>query len=324
MSFPSIQKIKSKIINAFYDLDKINYFLSADYKSPKVLQGKILAKINESIIPQNIQELEFQVFSQFGDDGIIQWLVNQLPSIPKTFIEFGVEDYRESNTRFLLVNNNWSGFVIDGSEKNITRLKKEQLYTFFDLKAENSFITLDNIKELLVKSGFTGPIGILSIDIDGNDYWIWEKINLDAVIIIIEYNSLFGFEHPYTIEYEPNFVRGNNTPFQFYGSSLKSLNDLAEKKGYSFIGCNSSGNNAYFIKNGYLNQLPIDKIPLSEGYNFASFTEVKKDLSPLRGIEKIRSIHGLKVYNTSLNKLDTVNAEEIITSLFQFQKINRF
>src|SRR5687768_12224968 len=114
-----LSRIKSFLIRNSVNIDQIpeiRKVLSNDLKSPKVNLGQIQTALNnqkQSI--KNLDEVEFQVFSQWGDDGIIQYLVNKLDIPNKTFIEFGVEDYKESNTRFLLISNNWSGYVIDGS-----------------------------------------------------------------------------------------------------------------------------------------------------------------------------------------------------------------
>ena len=159
-----------------------------DYKSEKVISGQILSNLNaQKKQITDFNEVEFRVFSQFGDDGIIQWLISNLPFQNKTFIEFGVEDFRESNTRFLLINNYWSGFVMDGSPQHMKSLQNEIIYIFHDIIGHPSFITAENINDLLKLSGFGRPIDILSIDIDGNDYWVWKAINsIDPVLIICE------------------------------------------------------------------------------------------------------------------------------------------
>jgi hypothetical protein len=242
---------------------------------------------NSTLKIKKLNEVEFQVFSQFGDDGIIQYLINKLPIPSKTFIEFGVENYRESNTRFLLINDYWSGYIIDGSKMNIEAIKSEQYYSFYDLKAEASFIKKTNINELLGNSNFHHELGILSIDIDGNDYWIWQQIEqFRPCILICEYNSLFGFK-PFTIPYQEDFVRGVNSPFNFYGTSLRSVFNLSKERGYTFIGCNSAGNNAYFIKDQYFESLSISAPTLEEGFEFASFSEVwDENRNALRGESK--------------------------------------
>ena len=148
----------------------------------KLLSARILIRQMRQLGPlSRLADAEFKVFSQFGDDGIIQYLLQQveIPETSRRFIEFGVQDYQESNTRFLMVNDNWRGLIIDGSESNIQKVVSDPLYWRHDLTAVAAFIDRDNINDLFSSNGYSGEIGLLSVDIDGNDYWVWEAI--DAV-----------------------------------------------------------------------------------------------------------------------------------------------
>ncbi|MEI9956281.1 MAG: hypothetical protein WDM90_08255 [Ferruginibacter sp.] len=206
---------------------------------------------------ESIQDVEFKVFSQWGDDGIIQYLISKLPIKNKTFVEFGVEYYTESNTRFLLINNNWSGLVVDGSEQHINYIKADSIYWQYELHAVKAFITAENIERLIDEAGFENELGILSIDIDGNDYTVWKAIKkYNPDIVIVEYNAAFGDNNPWITPYNPAFVR-EKTGYKklFWGTSLMSICDLADEKGYDFIGCNLNGNNAYFIKRSVNNNI---------------------------------------------------------------------
>ena len=110
----------------------------------------------------SLDQAEFKVFSQWGEDGIIDWLIERagIPPNLETFVEFGVASYAEANTRFLLQNRNWRGLVMDGNARRIEALKREQgLFWGYDLTAKTAFITRDNINELLVEAGFSGEIG---------------------------------------------------------------------------------------------------------------------------------------------------------------------
>lgn len=156
-----------------------------------VLTAKIFANSVADKKISSIEEAEFQVYSQFGEDGIIQWLIHNVDIKNKTFIEFGVEDYTESNTRFLLMNNNWTGLVMDGSENSINCLKRWESFWRYDLTAVAAFITKDNINALIRGGGFRGDMGILSIDLDGNDWWILNAIDcVSPRILICEYNKI--------------------------------------------------------------------------------------------------------------------------------------
>ena len=223
-----------------------------------VLAAKNLAHSNsarERI--RDFSDVEFQVFSQWGEDGIIEWLISALPPLPEIFIEFGVEDYTEANTRYLLQNRDWRGLVIDGSRENMLRLVSGRSHWMHDLTAVARFITRDNIDAIITGSGFDGEIGILSIDIDGNDYWVWEAIqSVNPVIVICEYNSVFGDIHPVSIPHTPDFERlAGHHSGQYFGASIKALMHLAERKGYTFLGTPSTGVNAFFIRNDHFTYL---------------------------------------------------------------------
>ena len=110
--------------------------IKRDSKVQKILIAKILIEnIKNKGIVNNLAEVEFKVFSQFGEDGIVQYLINNAPIKNKIFIEFGAQDYKESNTRFLLINNNWRGLVIDSDKKNIDCIKNDEIYWRYDIKA---------------------------------------------------------------------------------------------------------------------------------------------------------------------------------------------
>ena len=161
-----------------------------------------------------------------------------------------MEDYSEANTRFLLANDNWAGLVIDGSPRNIARVTSDPLYWRHNLKAVCAFVTRENINDLLLKQGLNGEIGRLSVDIDGNDYWVWDAITtVNPVIVVVEYNWRFGEKRSVTVPYQADFVRDRaHFSMVYYGASLAALTALGRRKGYDLVGCNSTGNNAFFVR----------------------------------------------------------------------------
>ena len=275
----------SKKIQNFLGLDKIKQ----DIKDLKVLNGKKISKYNDSIKSDNLNDYEFKVFSQFGEDGIIQFLIKNIDLSCKKFIEFGVENYEEANTRFLLENNNWSGLIIDSSLENVEHIKNQNYYWKHDLKAINEFITRENINEIFKQNKFTGKIGILSIDVDGNDYWIWNAIDLvDPDIIVIEYNARLGNESSLTIPYKSNFNRENNSKKDTYGASLNALYKLGKEKGYELVGTNSNGNNAFFVKKDKIKNSNIKIQSPKECFHINSFSEKRDNLGRiLKEVDKL-------------------------------------
>jgi len=277
-----------------------------------MLQASILSQFNISNtanILNNIQLAEFKVFSQWKDDGIIQFLVDYLTPDNKTFIEFGVENYTESNTRFLLMNNNWTGLILDGTEGNIKDVQQQEIYWQYNLTAATAFITAENINDLIEQHGFSGETGLLHIDIDGNDYWVWKAISvISPIIVIVEYNSVFGEKNSWTIPYKPDFNRTDaHYSNLYFGSSLLSLYDLAKEKGYTFIGSNSNGNNAYFIRNDKMQGLKPTTV--KEGYVRSQFRESRDrngNLNYLSGEYRLKEINGMEVYNTRTKNLEKI------------------
>jgi hypothetical protein len=214
------------------------------------LCGQIAAdKVQQKDELDTLADVEFQVFSQFGEDGIIEWLVAKLGLENKTFVEFGVENYLEANTRFLLLNRNWTGLVLDGSAPNIDYIRSTSTYWRNDIQADAAFITAENIKELLTRNGFFGPLGILSIDLDGNDYWIFKELgDLRPDLLILECNPVFGDRHAVSVAYDQGFERFKAHPSGLlFGASIAALRELAESRGYEFLGTCRNGLNAFFV-----------------------------------------------------------------------------
>ena len=279
-----------------------------NYDTFKVLVnlGKIQADNNRSKKNiKSLEEIEFQVFSQRGEDGIIQYIISQIEIPNKIFVEFGVEDYTESNTRFLLFNNNWSGLVIDGSKENIRFIKNDFVYWKYDVTAYHSFITTGNINELISKYTDCTDIGLLSIDIDGNDYWIWDAITvIKPRVVVCEYNSAFGKFKKVSVPYQPDFQRTKAHHSNLYfGASLPALCHMAEKKGYHFIGTGGGGVNAFFVRHDVSG--PFNKYSAEEGFHFSANRDSKDKngkLTFLRHEERLPIIKGMPVIDVISGK----------------------
>ncbi len=266
----------------------------------KINQGIILSNINNSKSSKNLKDYEFKVFSQWGDDGIIQHLVQSIEIKNKTFIEFGIEDFSESNCRFLLMKDNWKGFVIDGSETNIQRLKNAYFYWKYHLEAVDKFITKDNIEDILATSGFEEDLGILSVDLDGNDFFILEAITkFKPRILICEYNAVLGMNRKITTPYKSDFRRTNaHYSNLYFGASLAAMTYLTDKKGYALVGTNKSGINAFYVRKDLLND-KLEVLSVEEAYTPSHFRESRDEngvLTYITGDKRIDVIKGLPVY----------------------------
>jgi hypothetical protein len=263
-----------------------------------LLAGKEMAWRVASLPPNtDFRKVGFKVFSQWDEDGIIQYLISKTPIERKTFIEFGVENYEESNTRFLLLNDHWQGMVLDARAGDIRYIQQDKIYWQYDLQAKCTWITKENINALVRDAGFGEDVGLVSIDIDGNDYWIWEAIqSVRPWIVIIEYNSSFGLQ-PIAVPYKQDFDRSAaHYSNLYYGASLGALQHLAQKKGYLLLGSNVWGHNAFFIRADVAGE--FRGLELREAYVASKFRESRDKagkLTYVRGNDRIKLIESMPV-----------------------------
>lgn len=294
-----------KPINKLLQAIKIAIRRTRSVETALINQGRILSELHKLNNRIRFNENEFQVFSQWGEDGLIQFLIRNLDVSNETFIEFGVEDFSESNCRFLMMKDFWSGYIVDGAPENVKRIISSNFYWRSLLRAECAFVTRENVDELLLRSGFWPNPGILSIDIDGNDYHLFESLsNWRPSIYIFEYNSVFGLQ-PLTVPYDPAFVRSQkHYSNQYYGAGLAAFCYLADQRGYALVGCNKAGNNCFFVRRDLLNDVVVER-PAEECFRDASFRESRDadgKLSFLTGNARRAAIGHLPVLNVVTNQ----------------------
>ena len=299
-----IDKISNKVILQINGL--LDEKISNRFDKIQNSLGRIEARQIELKNSTDIHNNEFKVYSQWGEDGIIQYLINNIEIKNKIFIEFGVQNYVESNTRFLLINNNWSGLVLDSSMEYIDYIKSDDIYWKHNLKAEQHFVTVENINNIIKNAGIPEDIGILSIDIDGNDYWIWKTIDIISPrIVICEYNSLFGQYSSVVIPYKNDFTRHvAHFSGSYFGASIKAFNDLALQKGYSLVGSNSAGNNLFFVRNDLKNNFKI--LSHEEAYVKCQYRESRDSSGALNYSnfeERLNFIKDMPLYDLESNKM---------------------
>jgi len=216
-----------------------------------------------------------------------------------------VEDYEESNTRFLLQHDNWRGLVMDCDPENVDRIQQAPYYWRHDLTARDAMIDRDNINGLLEQEGFAGELGLLSIDIDGMDYWVWDRITaVDPTIVVVEYNATFGKTRAVTVPYDAAFQRAKAHYSNLYwGSSLAAFYLLGQTKGYALVGCNSAGNNAYFVKRDRLGD--VKELDVGSAYVASRFRESRDPegrLTFLAGADRLRVIQHLPVVDVETGR----------------------
>ena len=197
---------------------------------------------------------ERKFYSQFGEDGLLLYFFDKIGAPNKSFIEFGIEDGTECCAANLAINFGWKGLYLEGDPK-----QAEKACNFYHekhhidpdhVKIKSHFITRENVNEFFTKYDYTGEIDLLSIDIDGVDYWIWDAIEcVQPRLVLAEYNAVLGRDRALTVPYSPSFDRYDHEETGVYfGMSLKAANKMAEKKGYVLVGCESSGANSFFVR----------------------------------------------------------------------------
>lgn len=180
----------------------------------------------------NLNRYEYRVFSQNGEDGILQAIFSKIGRTNRYFVEFGVQDGNECNTR-LLLKKGWSGLWMDADTTNNSRAKKE-------------FITAENINHLFEKHSVPKQFDLLCIDIDGNDYWVWKAITqYQPRVVVIEYNSSVLPEQSLVMKYDPKHLWDETN---YFGAGIKALAELGAAKGYTLVACDSRGINAFFVQ----------------------------------------------------------------------------
>ncbi len=197
-----------------------------------------------------LNKFEFQAFSQFGEDGIIEEIFNRIGTTNKYFVEFGVEDGTETNTTYLLLKD-WSGLWIDGSADNVAEINKHfsGKIASKQLKVIQRFIRSENIESIFAENGVPAEPDLLSIDIDRNDYYVWEAItHYKPRVVVIEYNAIMRPGCSFKVAYDGEAVWDGTS---HTGASLEALCELGNQKGYRLVGCSYAGVNAFFVREDF-------------------------------------------------------------------------
>ena len=284
-----------KIVEHFNKVERIDRF---NKKIEKTV-GWLIKQKHESVIDykgikSEINKHEFNLYSQNGEDGILLYIFSKIGVANRYFVEFGVSGKTDNSTN-LALNFAWSGLLIEGDKNTVESIKKNFKNKLGEkssnIKVIQSFITKENINKTLLDNNINGEIDLLSIDIDGNDYWVWKEIKaINPRVVVIEYNGSLGSEKSLTIKYNPDF-QVSRKPFYlfwYHGASLAALTKLASSKGYILAGCESNGINAFFVRKDVA-QGKFEEISVARAY-FPHTARLKKGLSVSEQFEKIKHL----------------------------------
>jgi hypothetical protein len=203
------------------------------------------ARARDRRSPLALRNFERKVYSQHGEDGIIAEIFRRIGEGGKYAVEFGIEDGSECCTRLLFETRGWAGLLIDGSPDHAAAARR--LYAGQPVRVLERFLRVEDILATFAEAGVPPAPDLLVIDVDGNDYWLWERI-LQAHrprVVVIEYNGRWVPPREWIMPYDPAHRWDLSLAF---GASLESLAKLGSRHGYQLVACGFAGINAFFVR----------------------------------------------------------------------------
>jgi hypothetical protein len=221
---------------------------------------------------ERISDAGFRAYSQFEEDGILLYLFSMLGFEGRTAVEICCGSGNECMAANLILNHGFAGYLFDGDKDNV-----DAATTFFnaqkdcllnDPKIVKAWITAENVNDLLTSAGCPKNIDLLSLDIDGNDYWVLRAIDvISPRVMVLETHNVVPSNLSLTIPYRPDFDRRNGPHMDFAGASLLAVAKLCRDKGYRLIGAHRLGFNAFFLRNDQGSEQLFPEITVAEAHN---------------------------------------------------------
>lgn len=281
------KKILSTVINLVSSQTSLQTKNSAQVK----INQRMLFNFYQYVVSQgyrfSLTDTGFRVFSQFEEDGILLYIFAAIGVDHKTFIDIGSGDGINSNCANFAVNFGWHGLFIDGNPANVEKGK-----TYYENNPDtwlyppvfaHAFIQRENINDLIENHGFSGAVDLMSIDIDGNDYWIWDALTVvDPRVVIIETHIEFGM-NSIVVPYDKDYYYPGKHP-DYHGASPLAMEKLARKKGYRLVGAINYGFNTIYVKNGIAEEI-LPAVSVESILNHPRNKERQKLFEPIKDWE---------------------------------------
>jgi len=197
--------------------------------------------------PKRLNHHEHQVLSQNGEDGVISEIFKRIGKRDQVFVEIGVGDGSENNTVYLL-QQGWRGSWIEGNSESTAVIGRSfaKLISKGDLHLRQAFVTAENIQQILVDLNAPKEFDLLSLDIDRNTWHVWRALKeYRPRVVVVEYNSHYPADVDWKVEYSPTMAYNGTA---YFGGSLKAFENLGKEMGYSLVGCELVGANAFFVR----------------------------------------------------------------------------
>lgn len=211
----------------------------------------------------NINTYEQSIYSQNGEDGIIKELFFRAGTSDRYFVEFGVGTGEECNAALLALRYSWHGLMIESDVQRYSRLR--EFYSSHEVLTMNRLVSLSNIENIFKEAEVPVEFDLLSIDIDGNDYWIWERLHdYRPRIVVVEYNAAIPPPVEWVMPYDSP---DNDLATMTFGASLQSYQSLGNRLGYALIGTERRGGNAFFVRRDLLRSVNFPELSAVQAYH---------------------------------------------------------
>ena len=237
--------------------------------------GQLMARTNPGLFASSdLSRYELRVFSQNGEDGVLVEILNRIGTEHRYFVEFGIQEGVEGNCVLLADVLGWSGLFLEADPGFFASVSRK--YAGTPVAVRREMVTADRIEEILASAGVPADLDVLSIDIDGNDVYVWEALTTHTPrVVVIEYNSGIRGEGPLAQPHDPDRVWEGGSD---WGSSLAALEAVGRRKGYSLVHTDLSGVNAFFVRDDLLPSLGVDRAPRrTQNYGLTGITQAPSD-----------------------------------------------
>lgn len=240
----------------------------------------------------SFRDAGFRVYSQVDEDGLLLYLFSLIGFTNRTLVDIAFATPEGANTTNLLCNWGFNGLLLEGDAAKVEKGReffKDNPDTFIvPPTILQKWVTVENFNSILLANGISGEIDLFSLDVDGNDYWIWDKLTaIHPRVVIVEAQTCWGRDRAVSIPYQPAFNRFA-IHLDYFGASVPAFMKLARKKGYRPVACNRFGFNIIFVRQDIPGAALLPEISTEECFRFET-----PELQKMRE-EKLREIMGFE------------------------------
>jgi hypothetical protein len=228
--------------------------------------GELVGRYRGVADPPDLTGYELRVFSQNGEDGVLAEILRRIGVGERAFVEFGVQDGSEGTTVFLAQVLGWSGVYLEADAGAFAALER-RFSANPRVRTLHAAVEPDNVEALFAQAGVPDEPDVVSIDVDGNDYWIWRALTrFRPRVVVIEYNGDLDLASEQVMPYTPGFRWDHSSG---YGASLGALEALGAEKGYTLVHTELAGVNAFFVRDDLAGDLPSGAVVPRRSANHA-------------------------------------------------------